>query len=98
MRPTGIKQEFNLEEFFSSDVTRFTESLSAIEADIDPEGPPDSEEVLQQLIEAIHASREACRLAGMELYQDPDRLKASQARFRDTIAPWFDQSWFMRHA
>jgi hypothetical protein len=85
-----------LQTFFSHDVAEFKASLAAIEARIDPDKEPDSDEILELLTAAIHRSREACKAVESEL--TPEEIKPAQARLREEIAPWLDQSWFMHRA
>ena len=87
-----------VEDFFHTDVARFTNALADLASRMDPEESPDSPELLAELTQAIHDSREACRVIGQLLKDDPLALQAAQSRFRDEIAPWFDQSWFMQRA
>ena len=85
-----------LRQFFSQDVEEFKKALAAIEAQADPDDDPESDDLLEKLTAAIHHSREACKAVECELTSE--ELKRAQERFRQEIAPWFDQSWFMQRA
>ena len=85
-----------LRVYFDQDVHDFKAALGAIEAQIGPDDEPVSEEILADLTDAIHRSREACKEISLGL--SAEELKPAQARFREEIAPWFDQSWFMHRA
>lgn len=87
---------FPAHKAFRQDVEEFKSALAAIEAQVDPHADPDSDEILEQLTAAIHRSREACQAAEREM--TPEEIKPAQERFREEIAPWFDQSWFMQRA
>jgi hypothetical protein len=91
-------QEFDVQEFFDQKVHAFQEVLAQIESEVDASAPPESEEVLQRLTRAFHESREDCRVAELQIGDDSQLLKQVQARFRDELAHWFDQSWFFDRA
>lgn len=91
-------QEFIAEEFFAEQVSQFTNSLAEIEERVLTSAGHDADTLLEDLTCTIHTSRAACQSAGEQLRDDPDQLREVQARFRDEIAHWFDQSWFMHRA
>lgn len=98
MATTTHSSTDRIDAFFGTDVARFTDALADLATRIAPQESPDSPELLAELTRAIHESREACRAMGRLLRDDPLALQAAQARFREAIAPWFDQSWFMQRA
>ncbi|MHC4875165.1 MAG: class I SAM-dependent methyltransferase family protein [Planctomycetota bacterium] len=88
----------SVDHFFDTSVKEFQTELAAVEALSRQDSSPESNDILDQLTTAIHRSREACRDFGTQLQGSPDVLKQAQQTFREAIAPWFDQSWFMHRA
>lgn len=88
-----------IESFFSVAVPRFTRSLEEFERHIGPGGGVDSELLLQELTRSINLSLADCATLEEEFPKDQaSDLKQLQKRYRESIWPWFQKSWFMRRA
>jgi extracellular factor (EF) 3-hydroxypalmitic acid methyl ester biosynthesis protein len=98
MRLAAGSREFDVERFFRNEVAEYTRVLSDVEARLDPDAEPADDAILQQLTAAFHKARDDCREAQRRMNGDARLLKQVQVRFRETVAPWLDRSWFMRHA
>src|SRR5205814_1854847 len=59
---------------------------------------PESRGLTQELTGYISRSLAQCARLELQLSDTPDLLKATQARFREMIWPWFEKSWFMSRA
>jgi SAM-dependent methyltransferase len=59
---------------------------------------PAKDETYRQLGSAIEETLRACAALELVLLPEPQTLKEVQSRFRDAIAQWFDQSWFMHRS
>ncbi|TWT47132.1 hypothetical protein KOR42_41300 [Thalassoglobus neptunius] len=94
--PTPPHQE--IEQFFSTEVKRYSDALSSLESRISPDASPQPDQLLDELTEAIHRSREECERIEALFGDDTQLLREAQNRFRDEIASVFDQSWFMQRA
>ncbi|WP_437185229.1 hypothetical protein SH668x_002327 [Planctomicrobium sp. SH668] len=90
--------QFDIDAFFKGPVHEFTSKLASLERRIPKDQSPAHDEFLEELTRAIHESREFCEQAQSEIGEDSVLLKSVQAKFRDAIQPWFDQSWFMLRA
>jgi hypothetical protein len=84
--------------FLDEDVPGFTQSLEEFSRKVDPGAEPESEALVAELTRRIDASLARCALLEAELAGASSSLKDVQRRFREAIAPWFGQSWFMRRA
>lgn len=84
-----------LSSFFDVDVRRYVAELEAIEKEISPETIPRFDEIFERVQQSTLASERACRRLEDHILENPDLLQETQIRFREVIAPWFDQSWFM---
>lgn len=98
MTASMVGSRFDVEKFFSTDVAEYTRALRAIERRISPSAEPRHDELLRELTEVCHRARAACLDAERQIGGDQKLLNQVQSRFRDEIAPWLDQSWFLRHA
>jgi hypothetical protein len=87
-----------IERFFASDVTAFTDTLSELAGQIEPSEEPRRGERFTRLNEAILRSMKECSRLETTIVGDPVLLKDVQQRYREEIAEWFDQSWFMHRA
>lgn len=90
--------EFDIDSFLSVDVRAFTDALASLERRIPAGQIPQDDEFLRELTVAFHRSRDACEAAEIAIGANTELLKEMQSKFRDAIAPWFDQSWFMQRA
>ncbi len=90
---------FDVESFFNVEVANFKETLSRIEKEIEQNPDQETEDrCVEEFTTAFHQSREECRAAEELLKNDTRKLAEIQKRFRDELAPWFDQSWFFDRA
>ncbi len=87
-----------LDDFFGDSVPRFTTALANLSQRIDPYARPQDEALVAELTERIHDSLSDCSQLEKEIADEADLLKTVQRRYRQTIWPWFGQSWFMRRA
>lgn len=87
-----------INQFFAQDVARLTETFERIAQSVLPEENPDKPQVLEEITRAIEVCSRACLDLQLALSDDTATLRATQARFREAIQPWFSQSWFMRQA
>jgi len=90
--------EAEIKRFFDNDVAAFTDTLANLAAETSPSAQPRADDRLRVLREAIHRSMKDCGRIEALLGDDEPLLKDAQSRFRERIAPWFDQSWFMQRA
>lgn len=81
--------------FFAKDVKQYIDELACLHEEISPEAHPAKDEFSDRLQRANVASLSACRELERLIGPDDGLLLETQARFRDAIQPWFDQSWFM---
>lgn len=79
---------------FDTAIRQFCHQLETIAEDARAGAPVAS--LVPRLDTAIAHSRIACRAA--ERSTDEAETLALRTRFREVIAPWFSQSWFMRRA
>lgn len=91
-------QDFDAVSFFEDSVQRLKESLQEIEKKFAEFGPEVEEECVQEFTRVFHQSREECRSAELQLKETPQKLAEIQKKFRDELAPWFDQSWYFDRA
>jgi SAM-dependent methyltransferase len=84
-----------VDEFFREVVPNLVEVLRQIEDEVPPEVPADSEAIHERLTAAIDQCLSACEAVAERYHDDPEGLHAVQARFRDEVRNWFQQSWFM---
>lgn len=87
-----------IDQFFAQDVARLTETFGRISQSVPPDANPDNPQILGELTDAIDFCARACLDLQQALGDDTALLRATQTRFRETIQPWFSQSWFMRQA
>lgn len=87
-----------VERFFSHNVKEFQSQLNQIEADAQRLDPLESQDLLDRFTEAFHQSRADCRDLEAQLGDDSRLIAECQRRFRQELAPWFDQSWFFDRA
>lgn len=87
-----------VESFFENEVSAFTGTLSDLAGRIGPSAEPRRDEHLARLHEAILRSMKDCGRLEALIGSDPALLRDVQQRFREEIAEWFDQSWFMHRA
>ena len=88
----------HVDNFFSTEVVEFTQSLQQLESNIESHQLPKDDENLADLKKAIFKSRDACRNLEATLRGSSKVLKDAQSKFREAINPWFNQSWFMFRA
>lgn len=79
---------------FDIAIQRFCQQLEAIAEDAHTGTTTDA--LVPLLDTAMAQSLDACR--GIERAADEDQALALRYRFREVIAPWLSQSWFMRRA
>jgi hypothetical protein len=87
-----------INRFLGEDVPAFTRTLSKVEAVVDPSAEARLDDRVVELSDAIGRSRRACRRIEALIGGDRPLLKDVQERFRESIAEWFDRSWFMQRA
>ncbi|MEI8372734.1 MAG: class I SAM-dependent methyltransferase [Planctomycetota bacterium] len=83
-----------MEMKLDAEVSRFTAALKQIESRIKSSSlsPVDA---LSDLTKAIRESSAACAAI---TFAESDETKAAKIAFREAIAPWFSQSWYMNRA
>lgn len=89
---------YEIERFFEQDVAALVDELRMLERDVNSDADPEAGEALGRLTSAINRTLEACARLEDAIGDDPECLKQVQSRFRESIRPWFDQSWFMERA
>jgi SAM-dependent methyltransferase len=87
-----------IEAFFGRDVSAFTRRLAKLDAEVDPLAKAQLDHRVDELSDAIGRSKQACRTIEAFIGDDGPLLKVVQTRFRESIAGWFDRSWFMQRA
>lgn len=98
MTVTQQYSDFDVEGFFRNEVQNFKEFLSDLEHRLADPNTIDDHDALIEFTAAFHQSREECRVAEESLKDNTRQLAEIQQRFRDELAPWFDQSWFFDRA
>lgn len=94
--PQGMNS--SVETFFEDEVNEFKKQLTTIESEYLSKGTIVEQQCLAAFTEAFHISRAECAKVEETLKDEPQRLAAVQQRFRDELAPWFNQSWFFERA
>jgi SAM-dependent methyltransferase len=87
-----------VERFFTDEVSRLTGMLAEMERRVDPSAEARKDDVFGELSVSIDRALAACKAIEERLEGDAQALKDAKARFRDAVAPWFDQSWFMHRS
>jgi extracellular factor (EF) 3-hydroxypalmitic acid methyl ester biosynthesis protein len=72
--------------------------MDRLSKEIDPAATPQVDDSLREYGTALDYCLDGCRRVEHALRFSPELLRAVQARFREAIWPWFQQSAFMRHA
>ena len=85
------------EQFFSEDVSSFTDELSAIEEEQN-HCTHYSQELFDRLSEAERKMTLACQKVQRKLSGDKESVRQAMATFREEISPWYNQSFLMRRA
>lgn len=86
------------DQTFQNDVTAFTSQLAEFEKTIEPLSYPDNEAFLAELSEIMSFGLESCRRVTREIKEDTTLLLKTQDFFRESTAPWCNQSWIMNRA
>lgn len=97
MTATVSTKGFNGQSFFD-EVAKFQQELIDIEAAYLAEGQAAEEDCYVRFRDAFLRSRELCQAVTEQLKDSPKQLAELQKKFRDQLAPWFDQSWFFDRA
>jgi extracellular factor (EF) 3-hydroxypalmitic acid methyl ester biosynthesis protein len=84
-----------VDRFFAEPVPRFIDEMQSLEESTSADASPAFDATLDRVTKAIIASEDACRDLEQRIQGDGPLLQEARQRFRDEIAPWFDQSWFM---
>jgi len=87
-----------IDRFFAQDVAALVDELRRLEREVDRHAEPHAGEALGRLTTAITRTLDSCARVEDALGEDQERLKEVQSQFRETVRPWFDQSWFMQRA
>jgi hypothetical protein len=87
-----------VESFFAKQVAQFTATMDRLARRIWSNAPPAADHHLREFTWAAEQCLLGCQRIEEHLKHTPQTLRAVQARFREAIHPWFDQSAFMRHA
>jgi len=87
-----------VEIFFTEHVARFTRALAKLDEQIPADAVATSDEIVQQLTDCINEMLGHCNRLEAEIKHEPQLLKQTQAKFRETIWPWFEKSWCMQRA
>ncbi len=102
MRATPIPLPENrelIEEFFATNVRRFTEGLAELENEI----PDDAKAFVgdthyQRAAQLLAQSQTDCRILESALGDDRDGVRYAQLRFLEATDPWLRKSWFANRA
>jgi hypothetical protein len=86
------------ESFLKETVPAFTAKMAEFEARIAPTAVAAMDQTYDELKQAIADMLNVCRNLEDSMPDEPQTVKEIQAKFRDAIAPWFDQSYFMHRA
>lgn len=84
--------------FQCEDVPRFTQKLAEIEQEVREHKTPHSREHFERVNAAIDEMRAICAKLETQLGESTEALREAQAAFRQSIAPWFDQSFLMERS
>ncbi len=87
-----------VDRFFQVDAAAFTQVLRDLESVLDRSAEPCRDAHYDRLVQAIHDVGHACLELETEIGGDLEQLAEVRKRYRETIAPWFDQSPLMHHA
>lgn len=85
------------DRLFHDDVCGFANSLEKLKRRIGDQPAPIRDESFHELANAIRTMSRKCRLMEYRC-GDEDQLRDIRHSFQNTIAPWFDTSWFMSRA
>ncbi|MCA9075405.1 MAG: class I SAM-dependent methyltransferase [Planctomycetaceae bacterium] len=88
----------DLAHFWQQDVANLTRQLQRLSEEVPPGAEPQEDAVLERLTQALTDAVAAAAEMEQTIGDDEDLLKETQAKFRDVLKPWFDQSWFMERA
>ncbi|MDZ4685137.1 MAG: class I SAM-dependent methyltransferase [Planctomycetaceae bacterium] len=85
-------------ELFEHHLPNLLADLEQLSRDVGPQAEPVVDRHLSAVTQRLESTLAACSHLEIALDEDRPALRAAQERFRAAIQPWFDQSWFMRHA
>ena len=95
---TNLDHVEAISRFHAEDVQRFTQRLAEIESEVKDHETPHSKEHFERVNSAIDEMRAACAKLGLQYRENTEAIREAQAAFRQTIAPWFDQSFLMERS
>ena len=88
----------DLGRFWQQDVANLTTELQQLTQEIAQDAEPQEDAFLERLTTALTEIVSEAAALEQAIGDDTALLKETQEKFRDTVKPWFDQSWFMERA
>ncbi len=96
---TAASKLQSVQDFFTDDVARLKQRLTAIEKEVAEDAVPKRNDAIHQQVKlAFEDSQTACREFEQKHKDDPQLIKDVQEGFRLETDPWFKKSWIANRA